>query len=221
MHRPSNWWLEEPLRSFIRHVTLTFDLLTLELVYNVTDARTTFLPILVLLQLSLSSYGRTRVELTTWRHSYNLDVWGLTFEVSAHVGDTDRRTPSCTKFEIRRPSSSEDMAHFPSQEIGQQTFWPLTLWPLNGVRGDPVMGFSPVNFRLAKTFRSLLMDSRKSSKSRGDFSTPRTPLRFTDKAFAVSAPSAWNLLPIDIRDCSSEATFKKHLKTFLFHVDFN
>ena len=33
-------------------------------------------------------------------------------------------------------------------------------------------------------------------------------------AFAVSAPSAWNSLPIDIRDCSSEATFKKHLKDF-------
>jgi len=42
-----------------------------------------------------------------------------------------------------------------------------------------------------------------------------------DRAFAVSAPSAWNSLPIDIRDCSSEATFKKHLKTFLFHVAFN
>lgn len=64
-------------------------------------------------------------------------------------------------------------------------------------------------------------DSRLRSKSRGDFITPRTRLRFTDRAFAVSAPSAWNSLPIDIRDCSSEATFKKHLKTFLFHVAFN
>ena len=27
------------------------------------------------------------------------------------------------------------------------------------------------------------------------------------RAFAVSAPSAWNSLPIDIRDCSSDATF--------------
>ena len=34
-------------------------------------------------------------------------------------------------------------------------------------------------------------DSRLHSKSRGDFSTPRTCLRFTDKAFAFSAPSAW------------------------------
>jgi len=64
----------------------------------------------------------------------------------------------------------------------------------------------------------VLTDSRLRSKSRGDFITPRTRLRFTDRAFAVSAPSAWNSLPIDIRDCSSEATFKKHLKTFLFHV---
>ena len=67
----------------------------------------------------------------------------------------------------------------------------------------------------------LCTDSRLRSKSGGDFSTPRTRLRFTDKAFAVSAPSAWNSLPIDIRDCSSEATFKKHLKTFLFHGAFN
>ena len=59
-------------------------------------------------------------------------------------------------------------------------------------------------------------DSRLHSKSRGDFITPRTGLRFTDRAFAVSVPSAWNSLPIDIRDCSSEATFKKHLKTYCF-----
>jgi len=54
-------------------------------------------------------------------------------------------------------------------------------------------------------------DSRLRSKSRGDFITRRTRLRFTDRAFAVSAPSAWNSLPIDIRDCdcSSEATFKE------------
>ena len=64
-------------------------------------------------------------------------------------------------------------------------------------------------------------DSRLRSKSRGDFSTSWTCLRFTDKAFAVSAPSAWNSLPIDIRDCSCEATFKKHLKSFLFHAAFN
>jgi len=68
--------------------------------------------------------------------------------------------------------------------------------------------------------RKPCTDSRLRSKSRRDFITPRTRLRFTDRAFAVSAPSAWNSLPIDIRDCSSEATFKKHLKTFLFHVAF-
>jgi len=44
-------------------------------------------------------------------------------------------------------------------------------------------------------------DNRLRSKSRGDFITPRTRLRFTDRA--ISAPSAWNSLPIDIRDCSN------------------
>jgi len=66
--------------------------------------------------------------------------------------------------------------------------------------------------------RKPCTDSRLRSKSKGDFSTPRTRLRFPDKAFAVSAPSAWNSLPIEIPDCSSEATFYKHLKTFLFRV---
>ena len=35
-------------------------------------------------------------------------------EVTASVGDAHHRTPSITKFEVRRLSISEDTAHFPS-----------------------------------------------------------------------------------------------------------
>ena len=39
------------------------------------------------------------------------------------------------------------------------------------------------------------------------------------RAFAISAPSAWNRLPADLRDPShSLLTFRKKLKTFLFNA---
>ena len=37
-----------------------------------------------------------------------------------------------------------------------------------------------------------------------------------ERAFRVAAPRLWNELPSDIRKASTLATFKKHLKTFLF-----
>jgi len=46
-------------------------------------------------------------------------------------------------------------------------------------------------------------------------------LQFTDKAFAISVPTAWHSLTTDICDGRTEARFKKHLKTFLFNVALN
>ena len=37
-----------------------------------------------------------------------------------------------------------------------------------------------------------------------------------ERAFRVAAPRLWNELPPDIRKSSTLATFKKHLKTFLY-----
>ena len=54
------------------------------------------------------------------------------------------------------------------------------------------------------------------SASKGDLVVPRTSLKLGECAFRVAAPRLWNELPSDIRKASILATFKKHLKTFLF-----
>jgi len=54
------------------------------------------------------------------------------------------------------------------------------------------------------------------SASKGDLVVPRTRLKLGERAFRVSAPRLWNELPPDIMKSSTLATFKKHLKTFLF-----
>jgi len=45
---------------------------------------------------------------------------------------------------------------------------------------------------------------------------PRTRLKLGEHAFRVAAPWLLNELPPDIRKSSTLATFKKHLKSFLF-----
>ena len=54
------------------------------------------------------------------------------------------------------------------------------------------------------------------SASKGDLVVPRTRLKLGERAFRVAALRLWNQLPPDIRKLSTLATFKKHLKTFLF-----
>ena len=44
---------------------------------------------------------------------------------------------------------------------------------------------------------------------------------FGDRSFAVAAPQLWNTLPVNIRACEDQLTFKKLLKTHLFHQAFN
>ena len=46
--------------------------------------------------------------------------------------------------------------------------------------------------------------------------TPRSRLKFGEKAFRISAPKAWNCLPHDIRLEACTNSFKGKLKTFLF-----
>jgi len=46
--------------------------------------------------------------------------------------------------------------------------------------------------------------------------TPRTRLRFGERAFRVAAPKAWNQLPNNVRSLRDTNSFKKKLKTFLF-----
>ena len=47
-------------------------------------------------------------------------------------------------------------------------------------------------------------------------SVPRHNLEFGSRAFRISAPKIWNLLPASIRNAPSIPTFRRHLKTHYF-----
>jgi len=69
---PAKWWLEELPRSFIRLVTLSYDLGTTAQChpwYGHPSCQ-----FWCFCEFSLSSYGQTCVKLTTWR---DLDLWPL------------------------------------------------------------------------------------------------------------------------------------------------
>jgi len=46
---------------------------------------------------------------------------------------------------------------------------------------------------------------------------PRTRRRIGDRAFSVAAPQAWNRLPMELKLLRSTDSFRRDLKTFLFH----
>ena len=51
---------------------------------------------------------------------------------------------------------------------------------------------------------------------------PRTKFKtFGDRSFVVAAPKLWNELPNNIRASKNLLTFKKMLKTYLYHQAFN
>ena len=49
-----------------------------------------------------------------------------------------------------------------------------------------------------------------------DYASPRLRSKFGERAFSYSGPTAWNRLPANIRHQATKASFKTHLKTFLF-----
>jgi len=49
---------------------------------------------------------------------------------------------------------------------------------------------------------------------------PPTLSSFGDRCFATAGPRAWNKLPSHLRLMQSADTFRRHLKTFLFHQAF-
>jgi hypothetical protein len=51
--------------------------------------------------------------------------------------------------------------------------------------------------------------------------TPRTKLKYGDRAFCNAAPSLWNDLPLYIKNSGSITTFKTNLKTYLFNSAFH
>jgi len=55
------------------------------------------------------------------------------------------------------------------------------------------------------------------SAAAGLYDVPRTRTLIGSRAFSVAGPKAWNSLPQSLRDTTSTATFKRHLKTHLFN----
>jgi len=54
------------------------------------------------------------------------------------------------------------------------------------------------------------------SSSSFQLCVPRHNLEFGSRAFRISAPKTWNLLPASIRNSPSIPTFRQHLKTHYF-----
>ena len=55
------------------------------------------------------------------------------------------------------------------------------------------------------------------SADRQNLVRTRTAAKFGEKAFCVTGPVAWNLLPVDIRQVPTLVIFKRKLKIFLSH----
>jgi hypothetical protein len=54
------------------------------------------------------------------------------------------------------------------------------------------------------------------SASHRDLVRTKTKLKFGERAFNVSGPSAWNRLPTELKTLTDTMLFKRKLKTFLF-----
>ena len=58
------------------------------------------------------------------------------------------------------------------------------------------------------------------SSTSQQLSIPRSKLNLGKRAFSVAAPIIWNELPTTLKSCESLASFRKHLKTYLFKIAF-
>jgi len=79
------------------------------------------------------------------------------------------------------------------------------------------------------TYIHDVVQSTKTASTRGglrsaestDYVLPRLRTKFAERGFSYAGPAAWNRLPESIRRTSSQAAFKRQLKTFLFSEAFN
>jgi len=59
------------------------------------------------------------------------------------------------------------------------------------------------------------------SSSSANLHIPRSNLHLGSRSFHIAAPTVWNSLPSTFRSSQTLNTFRKHLKTHLFHSAFN
>ena len=63
--------------------------------------------------------------------------------------------------------------------------------------------------------------ARLRSATTHQYDVPRTRTEFGKRAFSVVAPRHWNELPLQLRQCSGVAAFKRQLKTHYFNIAVN
>ena len=69
---------------------------------------------------------------------------------------------------------------------------------------------------------AIVLPSRSLTSKRGTtLSIPRIKTITGERAFSSCAPSLWNNLPLSVRSATSVATFRRRLKTYLFHLAFH
>ena len=47
---------------------------------------------------------------------------------------------------------------------------------------------------------------------------PRIKTNIGTRTFSIAAPTLWNSLPVSVKSCEDISTFRRHLKTYLFHL---
>ena len=89
------------------------------------------------------------------------------------------------------------------------------LWRLPEIPGD----LAGLPYMTSLLHFSNIPRQLRSSTSQ-QLSIPRTKLNVDNRAFSVAAPFFWNELPTTLKSCESLASFRKHLKTYLFKIAF-
>jgi len=76
-------------------------------------------------------------------------------------------------------------------------------------------------FDVVQSTKTASMRGRLRSAETTDYILPWLRTKFAERGFSYAGPAAWNRLPESIRQTSSQAAFKRQLKSFLFCDVFN
>ena len=83
-----------------------------------------------------------------------------------------------------------------------------------------INGFSPSYISNLLSFCSSSYSLRSCSNKL--LQVPRSKLKsYGDRRFSIAGPKLWNSIPASLRNADSLNSFKKHLKTYLFHQAFS
>ena len=68
---------------------------------------------------------------------------------------------------------------------------------------------------------TLLNRARLRSSSSGTYDVPRVRTQFGKRAFSIAGPTAWNELPVAVRNTDTIASFKRNLKAHFFSIAYS